>query len=162
MIRKKPATPRARGAAATVRPLAAGDLDRVVAIDRALTGRARRGFFEKRLQAALDQPKGFIYVGTEADGTLAGFALARVLEGEFGAGAAVAVLDAIGVDPSRTGQGHGRALMAGLEEVMRAKGVAELQSQVDWTNHALVRFLDKAGFAPAPRLVLGRDTASAV
>ena len=36
-----------------LRPLGPEDLDRVVEIDRRLVGRSRRGFFEKRLAAAL-------------------------------------------------------------------------------------------------------------
>ena len=40
----------------TVRPLTAGDLDGAVALDARIVGRRRRGYFEKRLAAALRQP----------------------------------------------------------------------------------------------------------
>lgn len=140
----------------TVRPLGVDDLDRVVALDQKLSGRARRGFYESRLKAAIREPKRFIYVGVGEGEALDGFVLVRVLEGEFGGEAPVAVLDAIGVDPARQGSGAGHALMTGLEDVMRQKGVRELQSQLDWNNHTLMRFLDAAGFRLAPRVVLSR------
>ena len=148
-----------------VRPLTGDDLERCIAIDRALAGRSRRGFFEARLRAALKDPARFIFVGVEnvdGDAGLAGFALVRLLEGEYGGAERIAVLDAIGVDGERHGHGHGRALMRGVEEVMRDKGVAELRSQLDWNNHALMRFLAAAGFELAPRVVLSREVAEPV
>jgi hypothetical protein len=39
---------------------------------------------------------------------------------------------------------------------MRTKSVHMLQSQADWTNHALLKFFDVSGFGLAPRLVLER------
>ena len=65
-----------------VRPLDAADLERCIAIDRALSGRLRRGFFEKRLDAAIKNPERFVYVGVADGNELAGFALVRLLAGE--------------------------------------------------------------------------------
>ena len=145
-----------------VRLLVPADLDRVVAIDRRFSGRARRGFFEARLAAARRDPAGFIQLGIGDGDGLSGYIFVRLLEGEFGTELRTAVLDAIGVDPARHGAGLGRALMAGLEDVMRKAGIRELQSQVDWTNHDLIRFLDKAGFRLAPHVVPGRNTTAAI
>ena len=142
-----------------LRPLTPADLDAVVAIDRKHSGESRRGFYEKRLDRALRNPKGFIYVGICEGETLAGFAFARLLGGEFGREDAAAALDAIGVAPTRRGAGLGQRLMAGLEDVMRKKGVREMQTQVNWTNSSLLRFLNAAGFETAPRIVLERDVA---
>ncbi len=137
-----------------MRALRPGDLDQVVAIDARITGRPRRGFFEKRLSAALAEPGGFIYVGATAGRALHGYAFARILEGEFGGTAPVAVLDAIGVDPAGQGAGLGRKLMARLDKVMHSKGVHALQTQEIWTNHAFLTFLAEAGFEVAPRRIL--------
>ncbi len=145
-------------AGTTVRPLTSDDLDRVIEIDRKLSGRSRRGFFKSRLAAALREPGAFIYVGACESGTLSGFAMARLLAGEYGMEVSVAVLDAIGVDPERQGTGLGRQLMTGIEDIMRQKGIRELHSELDWNNHAMMRFLDAAGFQMAPRTVLGRST----
>ncbi len=139
-----------------IRPLRADDLEAVIAIDTALSGTSRRGFFEKRLSAALDEPQEYIYVGLEEDGRLAGFALARLVDGAFGKPGGRAALDAIGVDPAFQGRGGGRRLLQAVEDVLRHKKVRELTSQVDWQDQALVGFLAAAGFALAPRNVLTR------
>ena len=140
------------------RPLTGDDLDRVIALDRKLSGHSRRGFFEKRLAAALREPKAYLYIGLLADGVLAGYVMARLLRGEFGDDALVAQLDAIGVDPDFQGRGAGRALIDALDAIMAQKGVAELHSQVDWSNHTLAGFFARNGFRVAPRIVLERDT----
>ena len=140
-----------------VRPLTPADLDRVIAIDWGHVGEPRRRFFEKRLDHAKQHREDFVHVGVARDGVLVGFAFARILRGEFGREQAIATLDAFGVERSNQDRGVGRALMNGLTEVMRRKGVQSLQSQADWTNHALLRFFDASGFGLAPRLVLERS-----
>jgi ribosomal protein S18 acetylase RimI-like enzyme len=140
----------------TVRPLGADDVERVIAIDCAHSGRSRRRFFEKRFTAAAAQPDDYVHIGAIRDGSLRGFAVARILHGEFGHESAVAVLDAIGVETESRERGIGHALMEELGTILRHKGVRSLQSQADWTNHDLLRFLHAAGFELAPRLVLQR------
>jgi L-amino acid N-acyltransferase YncA len=139
-----------------VRPLGPGDLERLIAIDKAHTGRARRRFFEKRLEAASRRAEDFIHIAIERNGRLAGFLLARILHGEFGRDQPLAVLDVIGVDPDAREHGYGRALMQGLTEAVRRKGVQRILSQAEWTNHALLDFFAAAGFELAPRMVLER------
>ena len=137
-----------------LRPLRSSDLGRVIEIDAEFVGRARSGFFEKRLDAALRTPQAYVFIGHETNSDLNGFLLARILEGEFGTTDPVAVMDAIAVDPEKMGKGLGRALMLGLEGVLRHKGIHEIQSQADWTNFSLLRFMSYWGFGLAPRLVL--------
>jgi len=139
-----------------VRPLQADDVEQVIAIDRPYSGRARRHFFEKRFAAAAKHPDDYIQLGAVRDGVLRGFAIARVLRGEFGHEHTVAVLDSIGVEAESRQRGIGQALMAELGKVMRRRGVRSLQSQADWTNHRLLRFFASAGFKLAPRLTLQR------
>jgi ribosomal protein S18 acetylase RimI-like enzyme len=141
------------------RPLRADDVERVIAIDRAHSGQSRRRFFEKRFAAAKAQPEDFIHVGIVQDGALRGYAIARVLRGEFGHKQAVAVLDAIGVDAESRERGVGQALMAELDAIMVRRNVYALQSQAEWTNQGLMRFFATAGFQLAPRLTLQRPVA---
>jgi predicted N-acetyltransferase YhbS len=96
------------------RPLAPGDLDAVVAIDTALTGRTRRAYFERRLAVALRQPALHLQFAAEIDGALAGHALARVLEGEFGRTRPALRLEVISVARTAQGRGIGRALQGAL------------------------------------------------
>lgn len=140
-----------------VRPLQTGELEQIIAIDSGHVGESRRRFFEKRLAHAKQQPDDFVHVGAHRGGVLVGFAFARFLRGEFGRDQTVAILDAVSVARNSRERGVGRALMDGLTEIMRRKGVHSLQSQADWTNHALLRFFDASGFRLAPRLMLERS-----
>ena len=88
-----------------VRPLTDADLERCIAIDRALSGRLRRGFFEKWLDAAMKDPERFVYVGVTDGNKLAGYALVRLLVGEYAAAAPFGVLDAIRCRQRAAGQG---------------------------------------------------------
>ena len=142
------------------RPLRADDVERVIAIDRAYSGQSRRRFFEKRFAAAKAQPEDFIHVGVVQDGALRGYAIARVLRGEFGHKQAVAVLDAIGVDAESRERGVGQAVMTELDAIMVRRNVHALQSQAEWTNLDLLRFFAAAGFELAPRLTLQRPVAA--
>lgn len=141
---------------APLRPLRPADLERVVEIDRALAGRSRRGFFEKRLQAALAFPDAFVVLGIVDGGRLNGFVFARVQSGEFGEDAPAATLDAIGVDADHQHRGLGRRLLAELERALKKRGVVELRTQIGWNQQALARFFATSDFALAPYPVLER------
>ena len=142
-----------------ITPLRAEDLEAVITIDKQLSGRSRRGFFEKRLAAALNEPGEFVYVGLRDNEQLLGYALARLVDGEFGKPGARAALDAIGVNPDHQGESIGHQLIAEVEKVLRHKGVSELTSQVQWADQSLLSFFESAGFEVAPRIVLVRPTA---
>jgi ribosomal protein S18 acetylase RimI-like enzyme len=144
------------------RQLRPEDLERVVDIDRRITGRSRSVFFAKRLQAALDNVKGFIAMAAETDGKLTGFAIARLQDGEFGDTCRVATLDVIGVDPDRQNRGQGSLLLHQITEVMGKLDVHELRTQVGWRETALTRFFAASGFSLAPRQILERSTARMV
>jgi L-amino acid N-acyltransferase YncA len=144
----------------SIRGLSAGDLERVIAIDRAHSGQARRRFFERRFAAARIYPDDHVLVGASTrDGAIIGFAVARILRGEFGQARTVAVLDAIGVEAASQDHGVGRGLLEGLADILKQRGVRAIQSETEWTNHALLRFFHSAGFKLAPRLALERSTA---
>jgi ribosomal protein S18 acetylase RimI-like enzyme len=141
-----------------IRPLNADDLEAVIGIEKSLTGNSRRGFFEKRLKAALEQPGDYVYVGLQNDGKLVGYALAKMVHGEFGNPGAQASIDSIGVHPDHQGKGAGHQLLEAIEKILVHKGVYALNSQVDWSDQSLVSFLAEAGFRLAARMVLTRDT----
>ena len=139
------------------RPLGVADIERVIAIDSAHSGHARRRFFEKRFAAAKARPGDYIQVGAIWGGSLRGFAIARILRGEFGHQHPVAVLDAIGVEPQSQEIGIGEALMTELRDAMRSNGVRALHSQADWKRDDLLHFFAASGFELAPRLALERS-----
>lgn len=145
------AIPAAATAVAGVRRLAPQDLDEVVAIDAAMMGRGRRAYFERRLQAALREPALHVQFAAESGGQLTGYVLARVLEGEFGRSRPAVRLEAMGVRPALQGSGTGTRLLDALAEGARGRGLLEIRTQALWRNHAMLGFLDRAGF------VLGRN-----
>jgi len=140
------------------RSLHRDDLDRVSGIESRITGHSRKGFLEKRFAAAAEAPDGFIACAAARDGKLAGYAFARIQEGEFGAPDAVAVLDVIGIDPDAQGKGIGKALLDEMERRMKARGIGTLRTQVDWGSPAMIRFFSSTAFLLAPVQVLERDT----
>ena len=136
------------------RPLAPSDLDAVVAIDAALTGRTRRAYFERRLAAALRQPALHLQFAADVDGALAGHALARMLEGEFGRTRPALRLEVISVARTAQDRGVGRALHGALEAAARKRSIGELRTAAPWRDSAMLRFLAGAGYALADDLVL--------
>jgi ribosomal protein S18 acetylase RimI-like enzyme len=145
-----------------IRPLSADDLEAVISIDTSHTGTSRRGFFEKRLKAALSNPRDYVYVALSEDNRLVGYAMAKIVEGAFGKPGGRAAFDAIGVDSGCQDQGIGHQLISAVEEILKHKGVHELTSQVGWSDLALIGFLGEAGFALASDIVLSRSTTALV
>ncbi len=137
-----------------MRPLAPHDLDAVAAIDAALGGRARRAYFERRLQAAQRDPAQHLQLAAERDGALAGYMLGRALEGEFGRSEPALRLEALGVEPRSQGRGLGKALSQAFEDAARRLGAAEIRTTAVWREHGLLRFLDRAGYRLADSHVL--------
>jgi predicted N-acetyltransferase YhbS len=128
------------------RPLTPGDLDAVVAIDGSITGRTRRGYFERRLAMALREPKLHAQFAVDEGGRLAGYVLGRVLEGEFGRNEPAMRLEVIGVRPEARGRGIGPALEQALEGGARHRGLKEMRTGASWRDHAMLGFLDTAGY----------------
>jgi ribosomal protein S18 acetylase RimI-like enzyme len=143
----------------TVRRLRPSDLDRVVALDALVTGRARRGYFLHKLQTNLLDTSVEVSLGAQFDGILVGFLLARVWTGEFGVTEPVAVLDTIGVHPDFQRRHIGEALLDQLRTNLQGLNVATLRTEVGWDDFDLLRFFQHRGFRPASRLCLDLDLA---
>ncbi|MGO9483780.1 MAG: GNAT family N-acetyltransferase [Rhodomicrobium sp.] len=143
----------------SVRPLTPADFERIVEIDRELSGFSRRGFFEKRLRSAETYPKAFVPLGYEEDGALEGFVMAHMLDGEFGGSEPAGILDAIGTTPRVRGHGGARALLGRLIEKLKRRGAKELRTQLHWREQPLIQFFAAAGFELSPRVVLDRTCA---
>lgn len=141
------------------RPLSAADLDAVIAIDKAASGTSRRGYFEKRLTAATENPRDYVFVGIFDGDDLAGFAFAQMSNGEFGKADSSASLDAIGVNSDLGLQGVGQQLVDEVERILTNKGVARVTSQVDWKQWNVLSFLAHEGFGMAASVILTRDVA---
>jgi predicted N-acetyltransferase YhbS len=141
----------------TIRALRPEDAEAVVRIDRERSGRSRTEFYAKRFHTLAADPRAVVAVAAEQAGLVVGFAFARVLDGEFGGVAPAGALDAIGVTAEQEREGVATSLLSGLEAALAARGVRELRTQVDWTEHGTAAFFAASGFRLATRVVLERS-----
>ncbi len=137
-----------------VRSLRPADLEAVVRIDKRIVGRSRRSYFEVKLQEALNNARLMVSLAVEIDGHLVGYLMGRLYYGEFGVPEPVAILDTIGVDPEHPREGIGRALMDQFRRNVKALGIERIQTEAEWNDWALIRFLSASGFKPAQRMCL--------
>ena len=129
-------------------------IEGIARIDRRHTGRDRRGFLCRALREALDDSAVRISHVACAEGTVAGYLMARMDYGDYGRAEPAAVIDTIGVDPMRPRQGIGRALLSQLLLNLRALRVETVETAVAPANLDLLGFFNRAGFVPAERLSL--------
>ncbi len=141
--------------ALTVRALTRADLAAVVATDAAIEGQSRKAYVERRLAAAIRDPKLHAQFAACRGDEVVGYLLARVLLGEFGRERPALRLEMVGVSPTVRGLGAGHQLCEALASWARRHGVAELRTAARWNDTAMVHWLDTTGFALAPGLILG-------
>ena len=147
---KSPPAP-AQERARRVRPR---DIEGIIRVDAALSGRNRRTYFERRLKAAQAEPEFHVQFAVDHGDALAGYILARKLGGEFGRSRPVFRLEAIGVRPESQGHGIGSLLLRALENEARANQFDSIRTSASWRDHDMLRFLDGAGFVVGPDHVL--------
>lgn len=140
--------------AVVVRAMRETDLDAVVCIDAAATGRRRPRYFELMIERAVRQAALQISLVAEWEGRVAGFLIGSLYYGEFGVLEPSASIDAISVDPALRGRHVGRALMRQLRLNLGALGISTLRTEVAWDDFDLLAFFRREGFAPARRLCL--------
>jgi len=138
----------------TIRPLRREDLAAVVAIDAVSEGVTRRAYFDRRLVAALNEPKLHAQFAAMDDKGLAGYILARVLTGEFGRAAPALRLEAIGVRGDAKGHQVGACLFDALRDHGSRHGLAEVRTTAAWNDHRMLRWIDAMGFTLAPNHVV--------
>jgi GNAT superfamily N-acetyltransferase len=141
---------------ATVRALRKDDIDAVVRIDAAATGRARPRYFEVMLQRALAFAGLQISLVAEIDGRVVGYLIGSLYYGEYGMIEPTASIDAIGVEPGLRRQRIAHELFAQMRRNVAAIGATSIRTEADWSHFELLAFLRSEGFRPAPRLCLER------
>jgi ribosomal protein S18 acetylase RimI-like enzyme len=138
----------------SVRPLGPDDLPSVVAIDAATEGHTRSDYVARRLRAAHREPALHAQFAAVDDDGLAGFVLARLLEGEFGRRRPALRIEAVGIRPPLRGRGIGTHLFAALAAWGSRHGAAELHTSADWRRSDMLRWFHRLGFELAPHHVV--------
>jgi len=139
-----------------VRVMRESDVDALVRIDAAATGRARPRYFELMLQRALKFAGLQISLVAERDERVIGFIIGSLYYGEYGMTEPAATIDAIGVEPESRRLRVAHALLLQLRRNVAAVGATSIRTEVEWSDFDLLAFLRTEGFAPAPRLCLER------
>lgn len=139
-----------------VRKLERADLEAVIAVDAAASGRRRPMYFERMVRRAVEEADFQVSLAAEVDGRTVGFALATLYYGEYGVTEPSASIDAIGVAPECRGRKVGWALMRQLLLNLAALRIERVRTEVEWNNANLLAFFERVGFAPAGRICLER------
>ena len=140
-----------------VRTMTADDLDAVVRIDAAASGRRRPTYFGKLIERSVQHADLCISLVAELDGQVAGFVVGTLYYGEFGVAEPSAGIDVIGVDGRYRRRKVGRALMRQLRINLAALRITSLRTEVSWDDFGLLAFFRSAGFRPSSRLCLERE-----
>lgn len=139
----------------TIRTMRRGDLDAVEAIDRKITGKGRREYYQNRLAVCdLHDTQLNASLVAEAGATVVGFLMGTLSFGEFGIPETTAVVDTLGVDPEFQDRGTGGALLEQFRTNMKAAQVDKIYTLVDWKDFGLLKFFGKQGFVPSQLLSL--------
>jgi N-acetylglutamate synthase-like GNAT family acetyltransferase len=138
----------------TIRPLTRDDLAAVVAIDAGIERHPRRDYVQRRLAAALREPTLHAqFAACDSEG-LAGYILARVLEGEFGRSEPGLRLEMVGMRPEARHHGGGARLFQALAEWAGRHGIRNLHTAATWRDADMLHWLDTMGFELAPNVIL--------
>jgi GNAT superfamily N-acetyltransferase len=138
------------GGSDAIRALRADDLDPVVAIDAMIQGRSRRRYIERRLQAAQREPQQHVQLAALQGRGIAGYVMARLVEGEFGRSATALRLEMVSVRDDLRGRGIGQALMQAITTWGLRHGASELRTTESWRNTRMLHWFDRLGFELAP------------
>ena len=144
----------AAGQTLTIRALTRDDLPAVVAIDAALEGRPRGDYVQRRLTAALREPALHAQFAATDDSGLAGYILARVLEGEFGRAEPGLRLEMVGMRAGARGHGGGTQLFRVLADWASRHGIRNLHTGATWHDAQMLHWLGAMRFELAPSYIL--------
>ena len=139
-----------------VRTMREDDLDAVVAIDAAATGRRRPTYFRRMLDRTVKEVDFQISLVAQVDDVVAGCLIATLFYGEYGVLEPAASIDVVGVLKEFRRQHVGHALMRQLRLNLGALQIEKVRTEVLWDDFDLLGFFKREGFVPGPRLCLER------
>jgi len=142
-----------------IRLMKADDFDAVVGIVLKVSEASRQTYydlkFEKLFRSVDYLPVSL--VAEKNDGTLVGFVMGELYQGEDGIFPEEAILDAVCVDPDCRNRGIGGQLMTEFSDHLRKVGVQKLNTMADPNNPQMLRFFKVNKFSPSKKINLERD-----
>jgi ribosomal protein S18 acetylase RimI-like enzyme len=141
-----------------IRNLDKDDLNAIVAIEERVTGVARRGYWQKRIEISeAIRPHWASLVG-ELDNRVVGFLLGRAGELEFGLPGTIAWIEIIGVDPAYRKHGIARALLEQFTSSAEDHGIKTIFTLVGRDQPDIKAFFNRLGFAQGEMLHFQKQT----
>ncbi len=143
----------------TVRPVRREDLDRVIALDAAVTGIAKRNYWRSvydrygKVGGAARQ-----FLVADRAGQVAGFVIGEVRDWEFGSPPCGWVF-AIDVDPAARQSGIGTRLLDAICANFRRAGVRKVRTMLARDNTLILSFFRSQGMMAGPFIPLEMELA---
>ena len=141
-----------------IRLMKADDFDAVVGIVMKVSSASRKVHYDlqfEKLFKSIDYLPVSL-VAEKDDGTLAGFVMGELYQGEDGIFPDEATLDAICVDPDCRHKGIGGQLMMEFSDHLRKVGVQKLNTLADPNSPKILRFFRANKFSPSKKINLER------
>jgi predicted N-acetyltransferase YhbS len=145
--------------AVKIRLMNADDFDAVVKIDERVLKTSRLEYYKLRFSKFVKSKDSVptSLVAVDGKGTVVGFVLGELYQGEYGVSHETATLDTIGVDPDWQNQSIGQNLITEFVAHMKSLGVKRLFALVEWNDTSLVHFFSANKFSPSRYVNLERS-----
>jgi predicted N-acetyltransferase YhbS len=136
-----------------IRSLAYGDLDAIVAIDKAVLGKERPEYWSMKIDISEDRSP-LASLVAELDGTVVGFIMGDASGWEYGVPNTVGWIDTIGIQPQYHRTGIARLLFTEMVNNLKKVGVDTIYALINWKEWDLLHFFDKMGFQKSDMIQL--------
>lgn len=139
-----------------IRLMKADDFDAVIEIVEKITTASRKNYYDLKFEKLF---KSIDYlpvslVAENEEGTMIGFVMGELYQGEDGIFPEEVILDAICVDPSCQHRGIGEQLITEFTDHLRKVGVKKLLTMVDPTNSSTIRFYNANRFNASKNVIM--------
>jgi ribosomal protein S18 acetylase RimI-like enzyme len=144
---------------ATVRPIRAGDLEQIIAIDATVTGLEKRKYWRSlQRRYGNGNRSGGTFLVADVAGRVVGFVIGEVRDWEFGS-APCGWVFAIDVEPEFRQSGIGTRLLDAICANFRRKGIAKVRTLLARDNTLILSFFRSQGMMAGPFIPLEMDLA---
>ena len=135
-----------------IRTFGEKDLEAIVDLDQKLLGKSRPTYWKQQIELSNAHfPLSCLIA--EFEGKVIGFILGEVSGGQFNVPATVGWISTIGVDPTYQHRGVARKLSQEFIENLKAIGVTNVYTLVNWSDWDLLKFFHAMGFSRGGEMI---------